>query len=74
MSEQNVQTAANSDITDVRLAETNCREFHGSYLISVTSLFQFSGINGFNDGVVCKCPGYFFFITIFNKFKIFFQI
>ncbi|VDD91603.1 unnamed protein product [Enterobius vermicularis] len=56
VSEQNVQTAANSDITDVRLAETNCREFHGSYLISVTSLFQFSGINGFNDGVVCKCP------------------
>ena len=47
----------NGGLTEDRSTENNCRVFHGTYLLSVTSFFQFNGINGFGDGVVCKCPG-----------------
>lgn len=53
----NVESGS-SDTFKETIAESNCRVYHGNYLLSASALFTFDDFTGI--GVVCKCPGNIF--------------
>ncbi|VDN32157.1 unnamed protein product [Gongylonema pulchrum] len=46
--------SGSSDILKETTSESNCRVYHGSYLLSASAIFTFDDFTGI--GVVCKCP------------------